>query len=130
MRATAVGALLATSGARPLVAMGFLGCLNESSKERELLGSAGNHPLGMPVDGEEKAPRAFNPLDNPVRSSGVDREIRRQVANDLVVGAGHVQLSNAENLDEARAFHNRHRVRSEEHTSELQSPLNLVCRLL
>src|SRR5688500_19805871 len=29
-----------------------------------------------------------------------------------------------------RAVEHRHRVRSEEHTSELQSPCNLVCRLL
>src|SRR5690348_18280961 len=31
---------------------------------------------------------------------------------------------------DARAGHPHHRTRSEEHTSELQSPVHLVCRLL
>src|SRR5256885_9761007 len=49
------------------------------------------------------------------------------------------QTSRAESRNERRARHNRHSAgrrscstasRSEEHTSELQSPCNLVCRLL
>src|SRR5256885_9887142 len=32
--------------------------------------------------------------------------------------------------DDGRLIHRLHRCRSEEHTSELQSPCNLVCRLL
>lgn len=90
--------------------MGFAGCLNESPKERELLGVAGNHPLGVPVDGEEKASSTLNPLNDPVWSDRVDCKVGRQVADDLVVGTGHVQLSNAQNLGEARAFYNRHPV--------------------
>jgi hypothetical protein len=84
--------------------------LNESPKERELLGAVSKHPLWVPVDGEKKARRPLNPFDDPVWSDRVDRKVGRQVADDLVVGTGDVQLSNAQNLSEARAFHNRHRV--------------------
>src|SRR5256885_7748127 len=46
-----------------------------------------------------------------------------QLATELAVG--HIEL------EEGVAGHERHlRQRSEEHTSELQSPCNLVCRLL
>src|SRR5256885_11036608 len=39
-------------------------------------------------------------------------------------------LASARRADRARRQHSAHRGRSEEHTSELQSPCNLVCRLL
>ena len=90
--------------------MGFAGCFNESPKERELLGVASNHPLGVPVDGKEKTSSALNPLDDPVGSDGVDHEVWRQVADDLVMSTGHIQLLNAENLGKARAFYNCHPV--------------------
>src|SRR2546422_5569863 len=41
-----------------------------------------------------------------------------------------VQRAEGEGAGEARIDHPEHRQRSEEHTSELQSRLHLVCRLL
>src|SRR4051794_41670574 len=51
---------------------------------------------------------------------GADRELAE---GDLVPGQDRVDLADA-----VRA--GRHQQRSEEHTSELQSPVHLVCRLL
>src|SRR5690348_17389847 len=51
---------------------------------------------------------------------------------DRIVAAAQAQRSgNATDLESRRARkRTRSRVRSEEHTSELQSPVHLVCRLL
>src|SRR5574337_973084 len=81
--------------------------MNQRQKECELLRMTGEHPLGMPVDGKQKLPVAFNALDDPVRGQGVDRESRRQIANNLVVGTGHAQLSDMKNLGQAGTLYNR-----------------------
>ena len=73
--------------------MGSVGMLNKGSKKGELLGMAGNHPLGVPLDREEEAPRTLDPLDDPVRGDRAELEGWRQVTDDLVVGAGHGKLS-------------------------------------
>src|SRR2546426_5763261 len=49
------------------------------------------------------------------------------VSDACVVGIPNETLGDA---DDAGVAHGRVRARSEEHTSELQSPCNLVCRLL
>src|SRR5256885_9760180 len=48
----------------------------------------------------------------------------------LCPGARPGRPSGAGSGRDTRRRHDQHRVRSEEHTSELQSPCNLVCRLL
>ena len=52
--------------------MGSVGMLNKGSKEGELLGMAGDHPLGVPLDREEEAPWTLNSLDDPVGGDGAD----------------------------------------------------------
>src|SRR5574337_1195946 len=81
--------------------------MNQRQKECELLRMTGEHPFGMPVDGKQKLPVAFDALDDPVRGHGVDRESRRQIANDLVVGTSYAQLSGMKNPGQAGAWHNR-----------------------
>src|SRR5256885_13015808 len=51
-------------------------------------------------------------------------------AVELHVGMGYARLAREEYLWARRAFEEAVGLRSEEHTSELQSPCNLVCRLL
>src|SRR5256885_13890317 len=51
----------------------------------------------------------------------------KPLANAVVVGE---EVTDAQALPLVRAEHDVHPLRSEEHTSELQSPCNLVCRLL
>src|SRR5688500_19681164 len=57
----------------------------------------------------------------PIRS-----EIERRTGRSLTVGALYRTLDRLENKGYANSWFSR----SEEHTSELQSPCNLVCRLL
>ena len=89
---------------------GSAGRLNQGSKEGELLGVVGDHPLRVPLDCEEEAPRGFDRLDDPVGGDGADLEHRRKVADDLVVGAGHGQLSGADDLAETGSWRDRNRV--------------------
>src|SRR5256885_11347000 len=63
--------------------------------------------------------------------------VHPQRREDVAAHVGRIRLA-GERLDEqskhavvgVRVLHRRSRRRSEEHTSELQSPCNLVCRLL
>ena len=87
--------------ARRSALTGSRGLLNERSEEGELLGVAAGHSLGVPLDREEEAARAFDTLDHPIGSNGAHREIRRQITDDLVVGAGHGHLSGVDDLGEA-----------------------------
>lgn len=80
--------------------MGSLSMLNKGPKKGELLGVAGDHSLGVPLDREKEAAWALNPLDDPVGGDGADLEVGRQVADDLVVGAGHRQLPDADDFGE------------------------------
>src|SRR5205807_7306670 len=71
-----------------------------------------------------------------LRSAGQPRTAvpTRSLFNDLADGAGAHRMA-AFTDREPQAFFHRHRRdqlndRSEEHTSELQAPCNLVCRLL
>lgn len=88
-------------GIRRSVARRFVGCLNESPKERKLFGMASEHTLRMPVNGKEKPSGALNPFNNAVRRYSVDREARRQITDDLVVGTGHAQFPYAKNISQA-----------------------------
>src|SRR2546430_12580089 len=58
------------------------------------------------------------------RASNYRRAVRRGSRAELSVGNG------ASRAVHADGFHGRRDLRSEEHTSELQSQSNLVCRLL
>src|SRR5256885_8494759 len=61
---------------------------------------------------------------------GVPRQVRQLVAGAVELGRPvGVHLHNTRNTGFANAYA-AVEVRSEEHTSELQSPCNLVCRLL
>src|SRR5256885_7199799 len=51
-------------------------------------------------------------------------------ADKILLATGHSRLVPGEKEKRYQAFAGRHEGRSEEHTSELQSPCNLVCRLL
>src|SRR5256885_8314581 len=69
------------------------------------------------------------PYTTLFRSSGVALEIGVRVANKAA--AGEVLVSNTvKDLVAGSGIRFVDRGRSEEHTSELQSPCNLVCRLL
>src|SRR5574341_719995 len=88
--------------------------------------------------------RAFNNLDNTDNTADYDRstETRVRVGMDAKAGdaKGRVALEwdwekwgtvdNIANSKNGQAGAASIRERSEEHTSELQSPTNLVCRLL
>src|SRR5258706_8576598 len=63
-------------------------------------------------------------LDQPFKTAERRRRIRAQIDHDLVMRDLDVLA-----CDDDRGFR-RKCVRSEEHTSELQSLTNLVCRLL
>src|SRR5688572_32743951 len=71
-----------------------------------------------------------------IKYRDVDDAVRR--ANDTRYGlSGSVWTNNLERgaevaarLEVGTAYVNQHHIRSEEHTSELQSQSNLVCRLL
>src|SRR5256885_9801621 len=62
-----------------------------------------------------------SPIFCTVRFVAAIGDCRRFVATDLASAAGGFPLALSRHT---------HRLRSEEHTSELQSPCNLVCRLL
>src|SRR5256885_11095589 len=55
---------------------------------------------------------------------------RSTVCDEPFAGVGHVDLARSAVLPAQQIAQGRHARRSEEHTSELQSPCNLVCRLL
>ena len=74
--------------------------LNQGAKEGELLLMPEGHALGVPLDREEEAPWSLHPLDNPVGRNGADLEVWRHVTDDLVVGAGHGQLLDADDFGE------------------------------
>ena len=84
--------------------------LDESPEEGELFGMAAGHSLGVPLDREEEAAWAFDTLNHPIGSNGAHLEIRRQITDDLVVGAGHGHLSGADDLGEAGTRRDGHRV--------------------
>src|SRR5256885_4027780 len=54
------------------------------------------------------------------------RSLRNRVRHREIVATAHT----GEGFSRSSLRHKKHRSRSEEHTSELQSPCNLVCRLL
>src|SRR2546426_3522587 len=80
----------------------------------------------------------FLMIRRPPRSTLFPYTTLFRSGQDAEVGlhpAVHVALQWHHHLGRAERAHRRHRrrladVRSEEHTSELQSPCNLVCRLL
>src|SRR5205807_5170519 len=89
--------------------------------------------LARSTKGEADGGRQVDRLANRVQSTG----FRINLENDDIVGTfvGHKQIPTS-GIDRKRPRRSSARlkvcyhVRSEEHTSELQSPCNLVCRLL
>src|SRR5437879_8086763 len=75
--------------------------------------------LGNPL------PLAENPIRLAEELAMIDMISKGRLVSGFVRGGGQEQLATGVNP----AF-NRERFRSEEHTSELQSPMYLVCRLL
>src|SRR5256885_11942584 len=76
------------------------------------------------------------PYTTLFRSYGVayekDGVVREALAERIILCGGAIntpQLLNLSGVGDAQSLR-RHGIRSEEHTSELQSPCNLVCRLL
>src|SRR2546422_8135645 len=60
----------------------------------------------------------------------VELRVHRPGEDQVQLAAAHLVHQLADPGPEHRLDHTRERVRSEEHTSELQSRLHLVCRLL
>ena len=85
--------------------------LDERSEQGELLGVAVGHSLGVPLDREEEAALPFDRLDDSIGSNGAHRETGREIADDLVVGAGHGQLAGADNGGEAGTRRGGNRMR-------------------
>src|SRR2546426_9119339 len=81
------------------------------------------HPLERLAEHDESA---------RVRVAGAEVEVREAAAATTVapLGGEHDQVERLRRLHLEPGRAARPRVRSEEHTSELQSPCNLVCRLL
>src|SRR5256885_5994215 len=77
------------------------------------------HSVGVGADGEERRVAEIE------ESGEADHDIQADRQQDIHAGIGR-------RVDQgpAAATGNERRKRSEEHTSELQSPCNLVCRLL
>src|SRR2546426_8336054 len=72
----------------------------------------------------ERSPTIAAVLPGSVRVISSSAELRRRLRGEPLPGA-----ATAPGLERPRRV-DRHHWRSEEHTSELQSPCNLVCRLL
>src|SRR2546426_8834658 len=75
------------------------------------------------------------PRGDPVDEDRPDHEVRRERADERPSGTGPVVhdrdfRTRAARNDLPYHVHHLRDTRSEEHTSELQSPCNLVCRLL
>src|SRR3989454_2007481 len=64
----------------------------------------------------------------PVMCALISSAIERSLFDHLRVHPSHTERVAREGATEER--HRRFHARSEEHTSELQSPCNIVCRLL
>jgi hypothetical protein len=90
--------------------MASFGLLDQGAEEGELFGVAAGHSFGVPLDSEEEAAWTLNRLDDPIRSSGADNEVRRQVSDDLVVRAGDGHVPRAQNVGEARTRRDRNPV--------------------
>src|SRR5688500_19881714 len=75
-------------------------------------------PISFPGGGSERMPRTFASKLTKASASGSGSEPRRRHS---MTGAGWAGPGDHDRVEQTR---------SEEHTSELQSPCNLVCRLL
>src|SRR3972149_6647258 len=72
---------------------------------------AAGHSFGVPLDSEEEAAGTLNRLDDPIGGNGAYRQTGCEIADDLVVGAGHGQLAAADNGGEAGTRRDGNRMR-------------------
>src|SRR2546426_3179825 len=95
--------------------------------------------FGMPLHGDDEAPLigVLERLDHVVGRPPDLPQVAPEAVNRLVGEAVHAKLGDSDDGADPRVFRLQLHVvggeaapRSEEHTSELQSPCNLVCRLL
>src|SRR5256885_9735426 len=92
---------------------------------------AANYPL-IPEDFHRgKLPEALRPQKAKLFGLTIAPERLHEIRNERRPGSRYAELDNCRyEVAEAEKLMRRDGIRSEEHTSELQSPCNLVCRLL